>query len=143
MQIKDAKLGDRILVYVYTMPGQSIPRISYLGDSSSRRQIEATIIRKDPDSSTGFDVAIGWQKGQESSFGAWAIPSPPHGPGWLPNVETLYMLGWYLPDTHEIEMLSSGAVSAPTASEWRAWAKRSNPDECACGIHRSACDYHR
>lgn len=54
--------------------------------------------------------------------------------------------GWFQdprkPVAPTVKVASHSSTKEIDISDWRAWAN-SRPGECACGIPKTACNYHR
>jgi hypothetical protein len=130
MYLRDAKVGDRVVIYVHKSVG-SIIMLANKTEIST--EIAATIL-----SQSSISTTLGWKGGEEHPN------SSPYTDVMLTNIWK--MDGFILAQVYGSHCKCEYAVNrtAPVSrTAVAAPARKIYVNECPCGLHPSQCDYHK
>ncbi len=141
--LKDAKLGDKVLMYVDASRYPSSSPTNYL--------LEATVfgIGKDGTGEAG-NILLGWTASEAHAAGAsnrdgistssvFNYVSDQANYIWRTNAKDFWSIKEFL-----VKKLTTPVVAGRSVdtSDWRAW-RHNAPGDCPCGIVKKDCAYHR
>lgn len=138
MQLKDAKLGDKVRLY--------LDEFGFIvnGSKYSNKTIIATVI------AIGlFDynsILIGWKKSDKHPHDSYTREGKDDDMVYVDN-ENQYPRGKILSYWIHVELVEEKVNEAPTLSslkdneEWKMF-RNYHPNECVCGIPKGNCEYH-
>lgn len=100
-------------------------------------------------------VLLAWKKGETPVQGAWAIPVglnsrldqtyknyAKYSYGYWVNISDLEIVEAQADNNSNNGCSNASVAMSIDLSDWRQWTHKV-PGECACGIPKSRCDYHR
>lgn len=124
MRLKDAKVGDRILIYVLMRPFKC--QLLFDKDASNNK-IPATVISQD------YGTTLAWKDDEQrpDSQGGFDTEVPDDWTAKGFNFAQQYNSACFCEPLVEIQLHSQDG------------AKKNYGNECPCGIHPSQCSYHK